>query len=185
VIYFEYLHAAVWVPSRDEVPETIKQKIDIENCLISIIWSVNGIHSLLNVSKYIVDNSTFFYDSVVSDLVESTCAHNRRKTLKCIKVYFDDACPHNSKKFTEYLEQFRVRGVPHPDYRLNLAPNYFFSFGDMKSKLSCLAIRSRENLICEIRRIFEEIPKAIFIPVYASWIKWFKLVIKNDGDYFH
>jgi hypothetical protein len=44
----------------------------------------------------------------------------------------------------------------------------------MKSKLPDLAIRSKEDLICEIRRIFEEIPKVTFISVYASWIKQLK-----------
>jgi hypothetical protein len=54
--YFEYPHAAVWASSRDEIPEKIKQKIDIEKYLISIIWSINGIHSLLDVPKGIVYN---------------------------------------------------------------------------------------------------------------------------------
>jgi hypothetical protein len=55
----------------------------------------------------------------------------------------------------------------------------------VKLKLPGLAIQSREDLICEIRRIFEEIPKAALIPVYASWVKRIRWVIKNGGDYFH
>jgi hypothetical protein len=35
--YFEYLHAVVWTSSRDEVRERIKQRNDIEKCLILII----------------------------------------------------------------------------------------------------------------------------------------------------
>jgi hypothetical protein len=35
--YFEYPHQSVWDPSRDEVLEKIKQKIDMEKCLISVI----------------------------------------------------------------------------------------------------------------------------------------------------
>jgi hypothetical protein len=34
---FEYPHQSVWGPSRDEVSEKIKQKIDTEKCLISVI----------------------------------------------------------------------------------------------------------------------------------------------------
>jgi hypothetical protein len=37
--------------SRDELPQRIKQKINMENCLVSILWLVNGIHSLLDVPK--------------------------------------------------------------------------------------------------------------------------------------
>jgi hypothetical protein len=69
--YFEYLHQSVWVPSRDEVPERIKQKIDMKKCLISAIWSVNGIHSLLDVPKETIHNTTFFCNVVIPDLLEN------------------------------------------------------------------------------------------------------------------
>jgi hypothetical protein len=134
-------------PSRDEVPERIKRKIDIRKCLISIIWSVNGVHSLLDVPKDIAYNSTFFCDSVGSDFVESICTYSRRKTLKEIIVHLEDA-----------------RRVWHPASSPDLAPNNFFLFGYVKSKLPDLAIRSREDLICEIRLIFDEILKVTLIP---------------------
>jgi ABC-type multidrug transport system permease subunit len=168
-------------------------------------WSVNGINSLLNVPQSIAYNSTFFYDSVVSDLIESICAYSRRQTLKCIMLYLDDARPHNSRQSTECLEQFRACIVPHPDYSPGLEPSnfffllfffllfffllfffllfflflflfffVFFFFGPVKSKLPGLAIRSREYLIYEIQRIFQEIPKVTLISIYTSWIKQFK-----------
>jgi hypothetical protein len=44
-------------PSQDEVSERIKQRFDAEKCLISIIWSLNGIHSLSDIPKGITYNS--------------------------------------------------------------------------------------------------------------------------------
>jgi hypothetical protein len=85
-------------------------------------------------------------------------------------VPLDNARPHNSRKSTECLEQFRARRIAHPDYSPDLALSNFF-FGYVKSKLPGLAIGSREDLIYEIWRIFEEIPKVTFISLYASWIK--------------
>jgi hypothetical protein len=104
----------------------------------------------------------------VPDLVESIDADSRRKILKSIMTHLDDAHPHNSRKLTECLGQFRARTVSHLAYSLYLAPCDFFLFGSVKSKLPGLAIRSREDLICEIWGIFEEILKVIFISVYAS-----------------
>jgi hypothetical protein len=63
--YFEYLHQSVEVASRDEVPERIKQKIDMEKCLLSTIWSANGIHSLLDVPKGTTYNTTFFCNAFI------------------------------------------------------------------------------------------------------------------------
>jgi hypothetical protein len=59
--------------SRDEIPEKIN-KIDTEKYVISIIWSVNGIQSLLDLPKGTTYNSAFFCDCVMSDLVENLCA---------------------------------------------------------------------------------------------------------------
>jgi hypothetical protein len=121
----------------------------------------------------------------VFDLVESICAHSRKRTLKGIIVHLDNAYPHNSRKSTECVEQVRARRVTHPDYSSDLAPNDFFLFRYEKSKLSDHAIRNGENLIYEIRSTFEEIPKIIHISVSISLVKWLKWVIKNDRDYFH
>jgi hypothetical protein len=136
--------------------------------------SVNGIHSLLNVSKSIAYNNAFFRDSVVPDRDESICAHNWRKILKWIMMHVDDARPHNSRKSIECLQQSRARRVRYPNYSPDLVASDFFLFGYMKSELLGFAIWNREDLIYEIRRIFEEIPKVTFISVYASWMKRLK-----------
>jgi transposase len=44
-------HASAWAGSRDDLPVRIKPEIDAEKCLISVRWSVNGIHSPLDVPK--------------------------------------------------------------------------------------------------------------------------------------
>jgi hypothetical protein len=46
-----YLRNSVWAAPHDELPQRIKQKIDTEKCSVSIICSVDGIQSLLDVPK--------------------------------------------------------------------------------------------------------------------------------------
>jgi hypothetical protein len=55
----------IWVSSRDEVPERVSQKINAGKCLILLLWSVNGIHSLVDVPKGNTYNSAFFCDTIV------------------------------------------------------------------------------------------------------------------------
>jgi hypothetical protein len=69
--YFAYHYQAAWAEARDLIPTTTEQKIESEKCLISIIWSVNGIHSLLDVPKGTTYNSTFFCQSVLIDLIQN------------------------------------------------------------------------------------------------------------------
>jgi histone-lysine N-methyltransferase SETMAR len=167
--YFEYPHQSVWAPSRDELPERIKQKIGTEKCLISVIWSVNGIDSLLDVPKGTTYNTTFFCDVVIPDLLENVCAGSRRRTLKGIVMQLDDARVHNSKKSNECLTEFRTRRVPPPAYSPNVVPSDFFLFGTVKAELQNYEIHSREDLILAIRTVFGQMAKETLISVYVSW----------------
>jgi hypothetical protein len=112
--------------SRDEVPETIKETINTKKCLISVIWSMNGIHSLFDLSKGTTYNSAFFSDWVLLDLVEHFCAQRRRDTVKSIFVHLNKASRPNSKQSCEGLEGICARRVPHHAYNPNQAPNDFF-----------------------------------------------------------
>jgi hypothetical protein len=182
--YFDYFHQLVWVLSRDEIPERIKPKIDTEKCIISVIWSVNGIHSLLDVPKGTTHNRTFFCDVVVPDLHEHVHAHSRRLILKRVLMHLDNARLHNSKKYNECHTEFRARRVPHPAYSSDNTPSDFFLFWSVKIGLRNYKIHNRQDLILAIRAIFDEIPKDILNSVYVSWIKRLKWVIKNKEKYF-
>jgi hypothetical protein len=174
LFYFEYLYQSVLAPSRDEVPEKLKQKIDTEKCLILVIWSVNGIHSLLDVAKGTAYNTKFFSDFVVPDLLENICAGSRRRTLKGVIMHLDNASLHNSKKSNECLTEFHARRVPHPAYSPDFAPSDFFLFGPVKAELQNYKIYNREDLILALRAIFDQISKEALISVYVSWIERLK-----------
>jgi hypothetical protein len=47
----EHPHYGIETESRDEVREILMTKIGTEKCMISIIWSISGIHSLLALTK--------------------------------------------------------------------------------------------------------------------------------------
>jgi hypothetical protein len=90
-----YFHDSIWASSRDEVPERVSQKIDTEKCLISLLWSVSGIHSLVDVPKGNTYHSTFFCDPVVPSMFDGITLHSRRKSLKSLYIHLDSARPHN------------------------------------------------------------------------------------------
>jgi hypothetical protein len=131
----------------------------IEKCLISVIWSVNGIQSLLDVHKGTKYNTPFFCDFVIPELLENECARSRRRKLKGIIVHLDNAHPHNSRKSNECLTELHARRVPHPAYGPDSALNDFFLFRIVKTELQNYEVHSREDLMSAIRAIIDEIPK--------------------------
>jgi hypothetical protein len=96
-------HDSIWVSSRDEMSESISQKIDTEKCLISLLWPVNGIDSLVDVPKGSTYHSAFFCNTVVPNLFDGIPLHFRRKSLKGLPIHLDNARPYNATQSTERL----------------------------------------------------------------------------------
>jgi hypothetical protein len=77
--------------------QKIQSKNDPEKCLISLLWSVNGIHSLVDVPKGSIYNSAFNCDPVIPSPFDGITLHSRRKSLKRSIIQLDNACPHNER----------------------------------------------------------------------------------------
>jgi hypothetical protein len=79
-LFLYYAGDSVWAVPRDEPPQRIKQKINTEKCLVLILWSVNGIHSLLDIPKGTRYNTAVLTDVVLPCLIENVgCVLIRRR----------------------------------------------------------------------------------------------------------
>jgi histone-lysine N-methyltransferase SETMAR len=183
--YISYPHESVWAASREDVPERLRQKIDTEKCLISILWSVNGIHSLLDIPKGMTYNTAFLCDTVIPSLIADITSRGRRKTLKGFMVHMDNAPAHNSRRSQERIEATKAKRLPHPAYSPDLAPSDFFLFGYLKEKLTDISCTNRDELKSAIVSLFEEIDKDVLTAVFESWITRVKWVIQKQGEYYH
>jgi hypothetical protein len=77
-------------------------------------------------------NTTFFVESVVSDLVEHVCQESRQNTLRGILVHLDNARPYNSRKSEAALTATKVCRIPAPTDSPDLSQNDFFLFGMLR-----------------------------------------------------
>jgi hypothetical protein len=82
-LYFLYYpRDSIWASSRSEVPVRVNQKNNTEKCLISFLWSVNGIQSLVDALKGSTYDSALFCDTVVPNLFDGITIHSRRKPIR-------------------------------------------------------------------------------------------------------
>jgi hypothetical protein len=130
--FLHYPKESVWAESRDEVTVRMKQTIDTEKCLICVLWSVDGIHSLVDIPKGELCNSSFFCSVIVPGLVEDICSGSRRGSLKGSYVNLGNARPHNSRQSNDCLRGTKAQRMPQPAYSPDLAPSSFFLFGFVK-----------------------------------------------------
>jgi hypothetical protein len=140
--------------SRDEVQERVSETNHTEKCRISFLWSVNGIHSLVDVPKGSTHNSAFFCDTAVPSLFDGIILHSRRKSLRGVYIQPDNAPPHDARRSTECLHAKKIQRITHPAYSPDLAPSDFFLFGSVKRKLTEYDIPGRQCLRCDCRNVF-------------------------------
>jgi hypothetical protein len=114
--FLDYPYGSVWAAPHEELSQRIRQKIDGEKCLVSILWSVNGIRSLLDVPKETTDNTAFLTDVVMPSLIENVRARTRRKTLNGWLIHTDNVRPHNSSRAQRCIKGSSAERLPGPDY---------------------------------------------------------------------
>jgi hypothetical protein len=80
--FLHYPHDSVWASSRDDLLHRTKHTINAEKWLVSIFWSVNGIHSLLHGPKGPAHNTAFFTDAIMPSLIQNITSTSHQKTWK-------------------------------------------------------------------------------------------------------
>jgi hypothetical protein len=95
-------------------------------------------------------NTIFFVESVVPDLMEHICQESRRKTLRDILVYLDNARPHNSRKSEATLTATKAPRIYALAHSPDLSPSEFFLFGMFKEQMSGTSYSSPDELISAI-----------------------------------
>jgi hypothetical protein len=102
--FLYYSRDSVWGASCDELPQRIKQKSDTQKCLVSILCSVNGIHSPLDVSKGTAHNTAFFTGAAMPSLIEGVRSRTLGKTLNDWLIHRDNRDPHSLGQAQTHIE---------------------------------------------------------------------------------
>jgi histone-lysine N-methyltransferase SETMAR len=136
--------------------------------MISMIWSISGIHSLLALTKSMKDNSQDFCQHVIPDMKQNICSSSRRKTMKGILWHLENVSAHNSRPSSEMIESGRVQRVPHLSYSPDLAPSDFFLFRYLNEKLCATSFTTSDDRILAIRQIVSEFPEMLLQHAFTN-----------------
>jgi hypothetical protein len=166
------------------MPETPMTKNGTERCMILIIWSISGIHSLLALTKGMKEHSQYFGQDVSPDVRQNIRSPSRKKTLKGILLHLDNALAHDRPLSPEKIECAKAQRVPHRHYGPGWAPNGFFIFGDLKEKLRRTSLTASDDRIFATGQIFCEIPEIVLKNLLANLITRLSWVMKKGGEYY-
>jgi hypothetical protein len=127
--------------------------------LVSIIWLTSGIHNLLTLPAGMRYDAGFFCASVLPDIERNLCGGKRRKMLRGVYLYLDNASAHNTKRSRQEIARTKATRLVHPAYSLDAVSSDFFLLGYLNGEMAGFTANSFADILSEIRRIFQEIPK--------------------------
>jgi hypothetical protein len=140
--------------SRRKLPEQIKQTIEMEKCLISILWFVGKVHSLTVIAKEMTQNTVFFCNYVMFSLIIENDLSIRQKMLKRFVTSMNNSHPHNSRLTQKCILASMSEHLQHSASSSDSVPSDCFLFGYMKGKLINFNCPTREELRITIIGVF-------------------------------
>jgi hypothetical protein len=114
--FLDYPRHSLGAASCHEFLQHIKQKTDMEKCLVSMLLSVSGVHSCCDVQKGTMYSSALFTDAVMPGLIEDIRSRTLRKISEGWLIHMNNVCPNSSGRAQRYIEASRTKRVPHPGH---------------------------------------------------------------------
>ena len=180
--FLNYSQESAWLPEGARLTKP-KRLISDQKVMFFTAFSIAGPVLLEMLPSRTTFDSDFMCDTILPRLQRSALnLPGVRRTSK-IRLHFDNAKPHVSKKTTMKMEELRLGRLPHPAYSPDISPNDFFLYGYMKSRLVGRTHPDSSALFASIKEIFFDIQKSTWERVFMEWIDRLNRVIDCGGEY--
>ncbi|GFO03163.1 transposase [Plakobranchus ocellatus] len=111
----------------------------------------------------------------------------RRKRPGLLKrgvvLQHDNATPHSANLTQQWLQRYGWEILPHPAHSPDLAPSDFHLFGPLKRHLGGMAFETEDDLINELRNLFDNLDVDFFRVGITSLLSRWQKCIDLYGDY--
>jgi [histone H3]-lysine36 N-dimethyltransferase SETMAR len=108
----------------------------------------------------------------------------KEETMRAVALHHDNVAPHWAHSVNDYLQQERVKLLPHLPYRPDLAPCDFFLFPKLKKALGGKRYERVECLARAVQAVVDGIPKEEYYTCFEDWRRRLKLCIEAEGKCF-
>ena len=169
----------MWLMSGAERPKEEKQLLGAKKLMISVIFNVDGVVSVVALPRGQKFTKQFFYDVVISDFIKKVKIPKSKDQKRKVKFHCDNAPVH---AIDGLLEESNIPRFPHPPYSPDLAPCDFFLFGYLKNLLEGRNFESDEGLLQEVQSVLKTIPQATFQRTYNEWVQRLHRCVEQKVD---
>ena len=127
-------------------------------------------------------NGIYYRDACLKSLVKTLREKRPSSTANHVKLHHDNARPHMNNVVFSYLQEEKIKVIPHPPYSPEIAPCDFWLFNRLKRNLD--EYPDAKSLAKALSKELNLIPIEEYQKTFKKWIVRMKLCIQHDEDYF-
>ncbi len=171
-----------WVPVGGSPPTVVKRHLFEKKTMFIIFFMTSGALLVHQVPVGTSVNAEYYRDKCLKSLINKLHKKRPASTKNHVKLHHDNARPHVNNIVINYLQQEKIKTMPHPPYSPDLAPSDFWLFNYLKRSVGTYP--DATSLARALSRTVNSIPKEEYQKTFHKWIERMKLCIEHQGDYF-
>ena len=152
--------------------------------MYALFFECDGIVARVPVPEKSSVTGTFYKERVLSAVVDHYITKRPRIGVRGLHILHDNGPDHRSAVVIEYLEEMKIKTLPHPAYSPALSPCDFWLNPYIKSCLRGCRFESRAALESALFQCINSIPKDHFTNAFSVWIRWLEKCVLVKGEYF-
>jgi hypothetical protein len=114
-----------WGVSPDDVPQNVKQQIEIHKFMLTVIWGIDRFHVVDLMTEQHNYNMQYLLSHICEPLLLGVFSDGRKSNSRRLSLHPDNYCLHRSKASENCFAENSIIGVLHPPYSPDLAPYEF------------------------------------------------------------
>jgi hypothetical protein len=168
----------IWLAEDDEPPTVLKVQRTLGKVLYAVFFRSTGLVKAVKLEGQKSVTAKWYtevcFPEVLSDL-----------NVRGLMLHHDNASSHTASLTQKFLDDNRVKTVPHSPYSPDLAMCDFWLFPGLKRHLRGIKFNSEEEEIdSAVMAYFDTISKEAWREAFSMWQKRMERCIEVGGDYF-
>jgi histone-lysine N-methyltransferase SETMAR len=167
----------IWIAEDDELPTVLKVQKTLGKVLYAVFFRSTGLVKAVKLEGQKSVTAKWYtgvcLPEVLSDL-----------NVRGLMLHHDNASSHTASLTQKFLDDNRVKRVPHASYSPDLAMCDFWLFPGLKRHLRGIKFNSEEEIDSAVMAYFDIIPREAWREAFSMWQKRMERCIEVGGDYF-
>jgi histone-lysine N-methyltransferase SETMAR len=181
----KFHHSTKWGVSQDDAPQKVKQQIETQKFMLTVICGIDGFHVVDLMTEQHSYNTQYFLNRILEPRLLAVFPGGRKQYSRRLSLHLDKCRIYRQKASEDFLVENSIIRVPHLPYSADLAPSDFWLFRDMKAALVGQKFPEPEDLLIGVQEFLSEIQRSELELAFRHWIERVQWVLDNHGDLFH